>query len=34
VVVADLSAVQAHLAGRASGSASQHVADRLVTVPA
>jgi Family of unknown function (DUF6603) len=34
VVVADLSAVQAHLAGRASGAASQHVADRLVTVPA
>ncbi|MGE5273971.1 MAG: DUF6603 domain-containing protein [Verrucomicrobiota bacterium] len=33
-VVADLTAVEAHLAGRASGAASQHAADRLVTVPA
>jgi Family of unknown function (DUF6603) len=34
VQVADLSAVEAHLAGRAAGAASQHVADQLVTVPA
>jgi hypothetical protein len=33
-VVADLSAVEAYLAGRASGAASQHASDRLVTVPA
>jgi hypothetical protein len=33
-VALDLSAVEAHLAGRAAGAASQHAADRLVTVPA
>jgi hypothetical protein len=34
VTVADLSAVEVHIAGRGSGAASQHAADKLVTVPA